>query len=347
MDKFVKIKNKNNLNLFGRETIYYSLLEYIKRLDTICLYGPSGIGKTFLVNQFNLVEFPNDIIKSKNDTVNFLEKIGKSRTILVDDVDTESVGWKEIVERVKDHSFLIVVQKIYKIDFCDCIQLEPYSPEHMIEISGHPECSLEKVKKFNGNVREFLLSFDFDGERDIFNSPKDTVHNLLCPCDTNPSEWLGRIIEDHGYSWGIVHENYRDLDNIPECMSLADIYDHRIYMGDWDMIKYFCHEAVIRPAIHNKQSLCRETMRPGSAWTKFNNMKMRHNKILDIQRRQKTWMIDVDSLRFLHLFRDIDQLKHYGITSSDMDIINHLTFGNKLKAKDLMKVKKKLRDGSQ
>ena len=268
--------------------------------------------KKFLKN-LRKNELSPDILKNKNDTLDFLEKIKNTfSTIFIDEFETDCSGWKEIVEYMKTHTrinkgaLVIILKNIKKIDFCDCIYLQPYSVETIVEIgkekfkNKNENEILLGAEKCNGNLNIFLNSFQFNGKRDILLSPKDVVHNLLCSGETNPSDFIGKYLDEHGYSWGIVHENYPRAKNvtmetvqeISESMSLADVYDNKLYYGDWDLNPYFCQEAIIGPSIKLKKSLYRESMNPGSAWTKYNNMKMRMGKIKQMRHRNKHFKLD-------------------------------------------------------
>lgn len=374
MDQFITIKQQKISDLYGRENIYKTILEYVNKKDMICLYGKSGIGKTFLITQIiknsRINEISHDILRNKNDTCDLLLKLKNTySTILIDDLDTDYMGWKEIAEYIKKGNkisrgaFIIVSKHINKIDFCDCIELLPYKNEQIIEIGNKiiknksKEELLSKAIKCKGDIRVYLNSFEFDGERDLFFSPKDTIHNILCPSETKPSSYIGRTIEDHGYSWGIVHSNYLQAKNISlettceisDCMSLADMYDSKLYHGDWELSPFFCHEGVTVPAIKLEQSLCRETMKPGCAWTKYNNMKMRLGKIKHIQNKNLRSKMDISTLMCLRDYcikeelNVIPRLKHYNFEYSDMDTLNHLALLNKIKPKLLLNIKKELK----
>jgi hypothetical protein len=62
--------------------------------------------------------------------------------------------------------------------------------------------------------------------------------------------------------------------------------------------------------------------------------------------------MDIDSLVTLRQYCQIDKKKaldlcrHYKLTSSDMDVMNHLALSNKLKPKDLQSIKKSLKEAA-
>ena len=374
MDQFITIKKQKISELFEHQKIYNTLLKYVNNKDIICLYGNSGIGKTFLVKQIfknsKVTEIPHDILRTKGETLDFLEKIQNTTSnILIDDIEKDYTGWKELTELIKTKgrlnkgSIIIISKGIQKIDFCDCIYMEPYSINTLIKLGQDisdrytVEFLKTKAEKCRGNIRVFLYSLDFDGERDLLLTPKDVIHKLLSPSELSPSSYIGKVVEEHGYSWGIVHENYVDVKKmsiedaakIANSMSIADIYDATIYKGDWDFIPYFCHDAIVVPTIKIKQLLLRESLRPGSAWTKYNNMKMRASKLKQIKYRKAGVDLSVDSLILIKNYciklemNVIPLLKSYNLKYGDLDVINHLAFERKIKPKLLNNLKKELK----
>ena len=373
MDQFITIKKHKNYNIFGRDEITLEILEKIFNKEVFCLYGDSGIGKTYLIKNIlkNLSynEISHDILRSKNETLNFLNNIKYTYShLLIDDLDTEYYGWKEFAEKIStlkkisNASLIIISKSNEKINCCECIKLEPLSFNHIIELGRqtYPKRELEEIKynakKSKGNLRNFLHYFEFPDEKDVFFTPKETVHNLLSPSEINPGDYIGKTVEDHGYSWCIVHENYprsstitlEDATKISDHMSMADIYDNMLYEGDWDLCKFFCHHGIIWPSIILKQSLIRESLNPGSSWTKYNNYKMRMGKLKELKNRSKL-KIDIDTL--LHI-RDKINHEKIGVVpflvannfrSQDIDLINHLGLINKIKPKLLNNIKKELK----
>lgn len=374
MDKFITIKKQNNCKPFAREDSFDAICDLIEKNKNINVYGNSGVGKTFLIKNilknYKSVELTHEILRSKSETINFLNLCKSSSScIFVDDIDMDYQGWKEIVEFFKENKkiskgpFIIITKIKYENIPCEYFNLEPLTTEQIFSlgIKKNPNKKnneiLELANKCKGNLRIFFYSFEFSDERDILLSPKETVHNLLSPCDTNPSEYIGRTIDDHGYSWGIVHENYPrsskismdDVASISENMSIADVYDNYLYNGYWELNNYFCHEGIIHPCIKINQSLCRETLNPGSSWTKFNNYKMRLSKFRDVQHRQKRAKVDIDTIMVIRDKCQVEKigvlpfLKTYNLKSQDMDIINHLCLLSKIKPKLLVNIKKELK----
>jgi hypothetical protein len=73
---------------------------------------------------------------------------------------------------------------------------------------------------------------------------------------------------------------------------------------------------------------------------------MRSQKFRDIQRRCGT-QLDIDALGLLKRYAevgDIEPMLEYGLTPQDFDVMNHLAVGNKLKQRDVTRVKKALKN---
>jgi hypothetical protein len=103
---------------------------------------------------------------------------------------------------------------------------------------------------------------------------------------------------------------------------------------------------IVLPALAINHTLERTAMRPGSAWTKFNNYKMRHRKYQELYMRSR---LDVDALLVISEYckrqpNDVmPLLKSYGLESPDIDLMNHITIINKVKPRVLQNIKTKLK----
>ena len=96
MDQFITIKKQKISELYENQKIYDTLLKYVNNKDIICLYGNSGIGKTFLVKQIfknsKVTEIPHDILRTKGETLDFLEKIRLGGKISIFKIKIDSMN---------------------------------------------------------------------------------------------------------------------------------------------------------------------------------------------------------------------------------------------------------------
>lgn len=368
MDKFV-INNvrKEKIDFLCNQDVYDIVNKTIEINETICLYGDSGVGKTFLVQNLldnkKWVDLTHEVIKS-ND---FMERLKDTDChVVIDDLESDVHLVKDIFENIKTGkklskgSLIIIARNTNKIDFCKGVFCEPIDIPTMITIARRqfPNETLVKLeslaKKSNGNIRNFLFSINFDEKRDIFKVPKEFISDLLCKHSSqDPREYIGQSIMEHGYIWDIVHENYIDADTdldlvyISECMSQSDIIDTTIYNGNWELIPFFSTVSTIIPSIMINHSI-KGPLRSGSAWTKFGNYKMRHLKYTSMSNRS-TYNLDINTLMLIKTYCQTDKqktleiFKEYKLNSSDVDVINHLAVVSKLKPKEIQALKKVLK----
>ena len=256
--------------------------------------------------------------------------------------------------RLSKGSTIYITNKINGVETFDCIKLEPLDPSHQIQLARErfPRVDpSDAIKRANGNLKNLFSYLAGWDHKDVFMSPKDVIHDMLCKSNLNLNDYIGQIIDEHGYSVGIVHENYtdvKDIDivNISNELSITDVYDDIIYKGNWELLPYYCHHGIITPALSIDHGLIREVIRPGSSWTKFNNYRMRSNKVSTILRRCQNLTTDK-----LHFIREmclsdpddtVNTLVYYKMIPSDLDVINHLGFSTKIKPKIIKKLKNAL-----
>ena len=271
----------------------------------------------------------------------------------------------DVSEPLSLGSTIVVSDKI--IENLLCIKIESLSVEDIIHIGTKkfPGTNEDEVRRHaissNGDIRTFLFHMNqFTDIKDLFKSPKDFVYDLLCQGGClEPWDYIGRSVMEHGYSWGVVHENYLDspcsinsMDLLADMMSYADIKDGDIYSSGYSSQKYiFSLFGILLPAIAIDHTLDRNIMRPGSAWTKFNNYKMRFRRFQSLTNRKVLTKIDVDSLMVISQYcksKPIDGyvmnlLNFYGFESADIDMMNHISLVNKIKPRILQTIKTKLK----
>jgi hypothetical protein len=354
MDRFVTIiPQKENGEIIGRNEYIKNIRNLVSNNNSFCVYGPVGVGKTFLLKHalrgVNYVELTSELLK--ND---FLERIKNTKIhLLADDL--------EVTEALSLGTTIIVSEK--PVENFNCMKIEPLSTTDIVSIGlkkcpkMDPRYVTDCANDSCGDIRQFLYMLDsFSDVPDLFKSPKDFLYDMVCVGgDIEPRDLLGCSIAEHGYSWGIIHENYPDapgvdIAQLADYMSYADIKDVDIYSGYSDTHgSIFSLFGVVLPAIAIDHSLDRKTMRPGSAWTKFNNFKMRFRRFKSMTNKKFMTTVDVDSLMVIaqHCKKDpnncIEMLTAYGFESMDVDMMNHLCLENKIKPRVLQTIKNKLK----
>jgi hypothetical protein len=357
MDKYITINPvKENSKFIGNPTLVRSLKQIVESNETVCLYGDSGVGKTFLVHHV-LHGLKRVDYTTKDDEL--VERLQNSDThVVIDDIELD----KQLIEHIKEGgklskgSLVIILRSVSRVDFCNCLHFERPDVGTMVAIGAKqfPNVSksrLESLAKLaNGNIRNFLYSVDFPDDRDLFKTPKDFLIDLACVNGTeNPSNHLCESICEHGYTWDVIHENYLDVPDvdfvsIAENLSQSENIDTLIYNGNWDLLPLFSMTSILIPSILLQHKLKRETLRPGSSWTKYGNYRMRMIKYRSMTRRT-TNCLDHDALCVIRSYPPdaaLAIMKSYQFQTQDVDIMNHLSFGVKMKAREIQNLKKRL-----
>jgi hypothetical protein len=375
MDQFIKILKEKEFDIPPQ---WAEIADIVNRQrNSLCIHGRPGVGKSHLVKKIILrclrwVEMTEDILRSKNATLDFLAKVSSSRVVVIDEDNLEMIGLREL-NPDGDHQIILItaVPTPSICDLFDTVEIKPMPVYRMVNDIGKvkfPNVDTEHIKdlalRSKGNIRTFLISLEFaldEGTRDIFKTPKEFVYDLVCkdrPEPENPLDHLCQGVHEHGYTWGIIHENYLDssgltLDDvvtISDGMSIADNIDSVIYSERSvdSSFALFTHFGIVTPSIKLKHSLDASTMRPGSSWTKYNNFKMRYIKIKGLSYKNGCTLYCSDHEHIqcfvMHMNEgNADLLRNYGLESSDLDVFNHLAgINSKLKTKALQNLKRRL-----
>lgn len=332
--------------------IYY---DFTKLGQAVCVLGKTGIGKTWAVNNAlrPAVHITPEILRSHQGTIDFLNKIhGTSLNVILDEYECvkELAGMSEIKKIPTNGLFVVISQIPVKFNF-EIVTWEfpVYTPEEMRKIA--PGVTDAIIKEARGDVRFILRSLEFNGDiPDLFQDTKEFITNLVSKKSTfNPVQLLGHSVQEPGNVASILHENYVDSDNIKydkimEHFSLADIFETRVYNGEWNLFAYYSLFGCVLPAVEIGHSL-EKPIRPGSTWTKHQNMCMRAKRIAAMSRRVPNVKLSNNELLLLRDYAEqgnIDILKEYSITPSDLDVMNHLSPLRKVKPKVLSTLKKSL-----
>lgn len=324
----------------------------------VCVLGKSGIGKTWTVRKALMpcIELTSDILKSKQDTIDFLNKIqGTATDVIIDEYEciSDLVGLREIIKPPTNGLFVVVSQVPVKFDFelvtYNFPVLDPISIKNLF-----PDASVEICASCGGDLRKVRQSLTFKSDAwDEFPGPKEFLVSILGRnSNVNPAKYCGQPIQEPGNVASILHENYTnskgDLAKIANQLSVADVIETQVYDGAWDMLPYFNLWGCVLPAIEINHSLG-TNLRPGSTWTKYQNACMRAKKIKDISARVPRQDLCIDALLLIRSQVERGDFKaffEYGLKASDLDVMNHLSPINKIKPKILSSLKKQCAETS-
>lgn len=359
MDCFVKIKQqkKSNNKTPIHEKEYKLLKQYIDDNKNVFICGKPGYGKTTLIqsvlNASNSVEIGDEILQKKDI---FLGNLARSNLhTYIEDYESEMYAYRGIIERASDGnspskgSLVVTSSSFHILPNFETIFLPKPTTEQLLKLVEEDSVHVhECICRSGGNIRNFLDYIQGSSDKDSFLTPKEYIEQILC----EPSISYSRDeIQEHGHVWGAVHENYPnsvgvDMTRAATSLVDADVFDGGIYKGLWELMYYFIVCAVSIPKYSLGEPLVPEKLRPGSAWSKYGNYKMRHQKVRSIQGRSFTSKMDHQHLALLRIYAqngDVGKLAEYNLVPSDFDVINHLALCNKLKQREVSNIKKKFR----
>lgn len=326
--------------------------EFTKLGPAVCVLGKPGIGKTWTVYRelTPCIEIGPDVLKSKQDTIDFLNKIrGTETPVIIDEYECihDLVGLREITGPPTNGLFVVISQIQVKFSFeIKTYEFPVLGPDAIKAL--FPDASERVIATCGGDLRRVKQSLTFKSDdRDDFMGPKDFIASLVCRTGTEvPSKYVGHPIQEPGNIASILHENYPDskgrLGIIASQLSMADVIETRVYAGDWELLSYFNLWGCILPATEIAHTLG-PTLRPGSTWTKYQNMCMRHKKIQSISNKIPHCTLDLEALLLIRLQiekGDFEIFLDYNLEPSDIDVLNHLSPTTKLKAKTVSSLKK-------
>jgi len=330
-----KIKFKICLEIEGVSSMS-SILD-IK--GVINIYGPSGSGKTFFFKKVTHIDIDHEILRTKEATVELFSRLvyNTKWPVILDDYESvESLpGTKEL--KKLPWFFIISKNPVQDPIIDSSIEFKGISSKEYASAKGISEekahTLLESVK---GNVRLLELDSEFKSTRDIFLDSNEYVKELI---ESRSSiHFVDRYITEHGNTLGILHENYtdycshKDIWAISKSISDADLIDSHIYSEiSWDLMPFFNVSACLIPSLFLKGPV-KKPLRPGSLWTKTNNMLMKASRL-------KKLRIHRDCISVIALMANAKVDVHVS-SSYDLDTVNQLAF-TKIKPKILQNLKKK------
>ena len=350
MDRFIKIIPQKN-NDKGN-TIHVEEFKRIKRLieenKNVFICGPTGVGKTHLLQQ--VVDLNLCIQIHKKTPVEYLKDT--CVPIIVEDYDAEPLLYKHLVDHVVEHgsvnnkSLIATAINGYLLPNFQTVFIRPLTVDQLLSIKN-VKGAKEAAIKSKGSVRNYLNYIENYDDIDDFKTSKEYVRDILCTSD--PFPWYDSIPE-HGHICDTLQENYvdsegADIIRISNSLSEADVLDTCIYNGQWNLLPYYTHSGIRIPKAYLTTPLKPDTVRSGSAWTKFGNFKMRFKKFSEIRRKSGN-CLGVEEMCLLKRYAELgrfDRLLDYGITPQDFDVMNHLAITSKLKQRDVTNIKKALK----
>jgi len=314
------------------------LRTYVSEGKNVFICGATGTGKTFVVdsvlNPSNCVEIHADNIPKK------LFRNAKTYT-LIDGYDT---SMKHLV--TEDARRLVVTSTdVHMLPNFELIVMPRRTPEVLSTLEPN---SYHAAVRSKGNIRNFYDYLNCSDEKDVFKTSKEIVADIL----SAPGAFdLSQTVHEHGHVCDVIHGNYLSTKSeahasIVDSLSVADTYDTRMYKGDWEFMPYYVTTGIAIPKYHMESQLDQETIKPGSAWTKYGNFRMRQQKLKNIQNTHST-KLGIEELEVVRRYAttgDLGPAVAYGLQPGDFDVMNHLALGNKLKPSEVMRIKKKLRN---
>jgi energy-coupling factor transporter ATP-binding protein EcfA2 len=358
MDSFIKIipQKKSRPPTLHQNEI--DLLEkYIRDGKNVFICGPTGCGKTFIVNSVletnNTIELHSELFQKKSTFMNLIGDT--SSNILIDGYDSSIHGHKQIIDRVSEQnekvtrgSVIVTSTNVHMVPNFKLIIVPRRTPDAIFSLACDNPRARMAADECQGDIRNFFDYMSFSHVKDVFRTSKDIVVDILSK--TSQPFDLSQTIHEHGHVCDVIFTNYTrshgcNTAAITESLSQTDIYDNYMYKGDWGCMPFFVAHAMAIPKLNMGLPIKVDDIQPGSIWTKYGNYKMRSNKLRTIQSKNQT-KIGIDELNLLRKYAisgDINPLMEYNLEPLDFDIMNHLAVGNKLKPAEVSKVKKKMR----
>jgi len=322
----------------------------------VCVIGKTGIGKTHAIRAAlnPRVEITSEMLKSKQDTLDFLNKIdGTNLHVFIDEYECvcELVGLREITKPPTTGLLVIASQILVKMDMALNIYEFPVPTAEQLKAIA-PGASDDVIAESAGDVRWVLQSLNFKSEfKDDFKSPREFLTSLVSRVSTvNPVAFIGQPASEPGNMVSILNANYTDSPKIDhakvaDLFSMADVIEEKVYSGVWELMPYFNLLGCILPAVEIGHTLS-SNLKPGVTWTKYQNMCMRRKRIKSMFERVQGRNLDMDAALLIRSMIEkneaeaIELMKEYGFQKEDVDILNHLSYTNKIKAKTVSQIKK-------
>lgn len=350
MDAFVKsTPQKKDTRTTLHENEIRRLRQYVDEGKSVFVCGPTGSGKTFVVDS---------VLNSSNSIELHLEMFSKKHTLftetrahmLIDGYENSMHAFKQLVDTISDGgrgSLVVTSTDVHMLPNFELIVIPRRTPDAIASLAPENPEAHRAALKCRGNIQNFFDYLAFSDTKDVFKTSKEIVSDILC---TPGSFDFSQTIHEHGHVCDVIHGNYLstkgcDAPNIMESISIADTYDVAMYRGNWEYMPYYIASGIATPKYHMGSAIHPDTLKPGSAWTKYGNHKMRQQKLKNIQCHHST-LLGIEELAVIRQYAaagNLEPLAEYKLAPSDFDVMNHLALGNKMKPNEVMRVKKKMR----
>lgn len=351
MDAFVKTTpQKKDTRTTLHDLEIHRLRQFIHEGKNVFICGPTGSGKTFIVDS---------VLNISNSIELHLEMFLKNNTLftetrahmLIDGYENSMHPFKQLVDKISDGgrgSLVVTSTDVHMLPNFELIVVPRRTPDAIASLAPENPRASQAAMKCNGNIQNFFDYLAYSDTKDVFKTSKEIVADILCT--PGPFDF-SQTIHEHGHVCDVIHGNYLstkgcDVPNIMESLSIADTYDTLMYKGEWDFMPYYICSGIATPKYHMGSTLQPDALKAGSAWTKYGNYKMRQQKLKNIQCNHST-LLGIEELAVIRMHAasgNLEPLVDYKLAPSDFDVMNHLALGNKMKPNEVMRVKKKMRN---
>lgn len=329
------------------DSFFKQTYDFLPKTGVINIYGPAGCGKTMFMSTIKHIDLDHDLLRTKEKTQVFMDMMKYAFIPLVFDnyeISEGLIGIKDLKE-LRVPFYIISNTRIDNLDIITSYFEFPKVPveDFAKHLSIPIENAKETLKKTNGNMIAAKLDIiNFKSQRDQFLSSYEYVDELINSYST--VKFIDRYLSEHGNTLGIIHENYpgfigddlESLVNISHSLSDSVIIDEKIYSEiSWDLMPFFNVSACIIPCCWIEPQ--KQTLRPGSIWTKYSNMCMKKNRLKKLK----------IPLEYINLWVSrANSGEKIPFDSYDLDSINQLSL-SKIKPKILNTLKKCLKETSK
>lgn len=264
------------------------------RNGRVFLWGPHGSGKTTWAREnFDCVELEYDAPEE------FIDRLNPFVWLLVDNEDC-----KDIPDR-----------------------------DRTIYIAIKDRCVASDITKIEFKDRER----EHHGTQDVFIDPNEHIIKNITTKRDSYIDMIDSCYGEHGNCIGIIHENLinstldiHTIANVLDSMSKAINIDDIMYIGNWDLFKFYNVFAYVDTCSMIQGTVT--DVKPATMWTKFLNECMKRKKIKESRK-------NTDVLWLLKEYAAKGENPEK-LSSSEIDLLKYTDFYGKLKPRVTQRLKK-------